>query len=74
MITEYLNFINESRQFKIGDTVWIHYWVTNDLCQVEILEKAHGKVRVSYNVPESPYAGAPEEWIKLSSIVSRVKV
>ena len=71
MITRFRDFVLESKLYA-NDHVYIHYWVTGDVCEVKIVEVQHGKVLVSYDIEESPYAGAPEQWIKKTEIISAV--
>jgi hypothetical protein len=68
-IVEYKDF------YKIGDIVLIEYWYNDIITPVEIIEKVSKiKYKVSHNIPQSKIKNAPDEIIKKSDIIDKLKI
>lgn len=60
--------IVESIKYKVGDTIFIHHPITEDLMTVKVKELKKDKILVS--VPEtSPYLGQPDWYIPKVNII-----
>jgi hypothetical protein len=55
-----------------GDTVWIHYWLNNDLCKVTVKSKDAKGLKVSHDIEDCCYYGAPSEVIKPFQIIDKI--
>jgi hypothetical protein len=66
-----MKFILEYKSFyKVDDIVLIEYWYNHMVTPVKILEKQGSKYLVSHNVSGSKIKNAPDEYIKVSKIIS----
>jgi len=66
-----MKFILEYKSFyKVDDIVLIEYWYNHMVTPVKILEKRGSKYLVSHNISESKIKNAPDEFIKVSKIIS----
>jgi hypothetical protein len=66
-----MKFILEYKSFyKVDDIVLIEYWYNHMVTPVKILEKRGSKYLVSHNISESKIKNAPDEFIKISNIIS----
>jgi hypothetical protein len=60
--------IVENFKFKVGDTIFIHHPITEDLISVRVKELKRDKILVS--IPEdSPYLGQPDWFIPKVNII-----
>lgn len=58
------------KEYSVGDTVFINYYLTGDMTPVEIIEKkGHGYYIVSHKVKNSHFFNAPNHGIKKDEIV-----
>ena len=71
-----MEFIVEFKSFyNVGDIVLIEYWYNDMICPVKIVEKlSKAKYKVSHNIPQSEIKNAPDETIKSSDIIDKLKV
>jgi len=64
-----VNKIVEKLNYKVGDTIFIHHPITEDLITVTVKELKRDKILVS--IPEdSPYLGQPDWYIPKVNIIS----
>ena len=71
-----MKFILEFKSFyNVGDIVLIEYFYNDMITPVKIIEKlSKTKYKVSHNIPESEIKNAPDETIKSSDIIDKLKV
>ncbi len=71
-----MKFILEFKSFyNVGDIVLLEYWYNDMITPVEVIEKvSKTKYRVSHNIPQSEIKNAPDEIIKSSDIIDKLKV
>lgn len=74
----YNDFLNEKRKnendYAVGDIVMIRYYLTGDLCPVEIIEKVtKNYFIVSHKVQDSFLYNAPNHGVKIGEILGRYK-
>jgi len=63
---------NTDNDYAVGDIVMIRYYLTGDLCPVEITaKKTHNYFIVSHKVKDSHLYNAPDHGIKSSEIIGR---
>lgn len=72
-----MKYIKLYETFKInhkqGDIVLIHYWYNHMITPVILLERKGNKWLVSHNTPKSKIKLAPEELIKSSEIIDKLR-
>lgn len=72
---EKLSFLIEKKNFyKKGDLVLIEYWYNDMITVCEIIDIIGKKYKVSHNIPQSEIKNAPDEEIKSSDIIDKLKV
>lgn len=72
---ERFNYILEKRNFyKKGDLVLIEYWYNDMITVCEIVDIIGKKYKVSHNIPQSEIKNAPDEEIKSSDIIDKLKI
>jgi hypothetical protein len=71
-----MKFILEFKSFyNIDDTVLIEYWYNDMITPVKIIEKvSKSSFKVTHNVPQSKIQNAPDEIIKSSDIIDKLRV
>ena len=71
-----MKFILEFKSFyNVGDIVLIEYWYNDMIVPVKIIEKlSKTKYKVSHNISQSEIKNAPDETIKSSDIIDKLKV
>ena len=71
-----MKFILEFKSFyKVGDIVILEYWYNDMLTPVRILEKlSKVSYKVTHDVEGSKIKNAPDEIIKSSDIIDKVKI
>jgi hypothetical protein len=71
-----MKFILEFKSFyNVGDVVLIEYWFNDMITPVKIVEKlSKVKYKVSHNISQSEIKNAPDETIKSSDIIDKLKV
>jgi hypothetical protein len=77
-VLKYSDFLNEKRKtendYAVGDIVMIRYYLTGDLCPVEIIaKKTKHYFIVSHKVKDSFLYNAPDHGVKESEIIGRYK-
>lgn len=66
---EFKSFYNE------GDIVLIEYWYNDMLTPVKIVEKLSKiSYKISHNIPQSKIFNAPDEIVKSSDIIDKLKL
>jgi len=70
-----MKFILEFKSFyNVGDIVLLEYWYNDMITPVKIVEKlSKTKYKVSHNIPESEIKNAPDETIKSTDIIDKLK-
>jgi hypothetical protein len=70
-----MKFILEFKSFyNVGDIVLIEYWYNDMIVPVKIIEKlSKTKYKVSHNITQSEIKNAPDETIKSSDIIDKLK-
>ncbi len=69
-----MNHLNEWAQFwKPSDKVLIEYWYNSMITPVTIIESKGRKWLVSHKTEGSKIQNAPDEWIKSSDIIDKVR-
>jgi hypothetical protein len=63
----------KSFNYNVGDLVYVEYWYDDHLTVCEILEKENRKYLISHDVSKSEIRNAPNEWIKIDSIVDKYR-
>lgn len=72
---EKLSFLIEKKNFyKKGDLVLIEYWYNDMITVCEIIDIIGKKYKVSHNITQSEIKNAPDETIKSSDIIDKLKV
>jgi hypothetical protein len=71
-----MKFILEFKSFyNIDDTVLIEYWYNDMITPVKIIEKvSKSSFKVTHNIPQSKIKNAPDEIIKSSDIIDKLRV
>lgn len=71
-----MKFILEFKSFyNVGDIVLIEYWFNDMITPVKIVEKlSKVKYKVSHNISHSEIKNAPDETIKSSDIIDKLKI
>lgn len=71
-----MKFILEFKSFyNVGDIVLLEYWYNDMLTPCKIVEKlSKTKYKVSHNIPQSEIKNAPDEEIKSSDIIDKLKI
>jgi hypothetical protein len=71
-----MKFILEFKSFyNVGDIVLIEYWYNDMVTAVKIVEKlSKVKYKVSHNIPQSEIKNAPDETIKSTDIIDKLKI
>jgi hypothetical protein len=68
-ILEFKSFYNE------GDIILIEYWYNDMITPVKVLEKiSKSSYKVTHNIPQSKIKNAPDEIIKSSDIIDKLRV
>jgi hypothetical protein len=68
-ILEFKSFYNE------GDIILIEYWYNDMITPVRVLEKiSKSSYKVTHNIPQSKIKNAPDEIIKSSDIIDKLRV
>ena len=76
-ILKFDNFINEryeqtTKDYAVGDLVFIRYSLTGDVTPVKIIEKkSHSYFIVSHKVDGSHLYNAPDHGVKVGEIIGR---
>jgi len=60
--------------YKEGDLVLIEYWYNDMITVCEIVDIIGKKYKVSHNIPQSEIKNAPDEEIKSSDIIDKLKI
>ena len=60
--------------YKVGDIILLEYWYNDMITVCEIVDIIGRKYKVSHNIPQSKIKNAPDEIIKKSDIIDRLKV
>ena len=69
-----MKFILEHKDFyKVGDIIILEYWYNDMVTVCEIIEIIGRKYKVSHNTPKSEIKNAPDEIIKSSDIIDKLK-
>ncbi len=70
-----MKFILEFKSFyNVGDIVLIEYWYNDMITPCKIVEKlSKTKYKVSHNISKSEIKNAPDETIKSSDIIDKLK-
>jgi hypothetical protein len=71
-----MKFILEFKSFyNVGDIVLIEYWFNDMVTPVKIVEKlSKVKYKVSHNISQSEIKNAPDETIKSTDIIDKLKI
>lgn len=71
-----MKFILEFKSFyNVGDIVLIEYFYNDMVTPVKIVEKlSKVKYKVSHNIPQSEIKNAPDETIKSTDIIDKLKI
>ena len=71
-----MQYITEFKSFyKVGDIVLLEYWYNDMITPVKIVEKlSKVKYKVSHNISQSEIKNAPDETIKSSDIIDKLKI
>lgn len=71
-----MEFLLEFKSFyQVGDIVLIEYFYNDMITPVKIVEKlSKTKYKVSHNITQSEIKNAPDETIKSSDIIDKLKV
>jgi hypothetical protein len=71
-----MEFILEFKSFyNVGDIVLIEYFYNDMITPVKIIEKvSKAKYKVSHNISHSEIKNAPDETIKSSDIIDKLKI
>ena len=71
-----MKYLVEYKKFNYepNDIVLIHYWYSDMITPVKILEKSGNKYLVSHNISESKIHNAPDEYIKGSEIIDKYRI
>lgn len=71
-----MKFILEFKSFyNVGDIVLLEYWYNDMITAVKVVEKvSKTKYKVSHNIPQSEIKNAPDEIIKSSDIIDKLKI
>ncbi len=68
-ILEFKSFYNE------GDIILIEYWYNDMITPVRVFEKiSKSSYKVTHNIPQSKIKNAPDEIIKSSDIIDKLRV
>lgn len=70
-----MKFIVEFKSFyNVNDIVLVEYWYNDMITPVKIIEKVSKvKYKVSHNIPQSEIRNAPDEVIKSTDIIDKLK-
>lgn len=70
-----MKFIFEFKSFyDVGDVVLIEYWYNDMITPVKIIDKlSRVSYKVSHNIPSSKIFNAPDEVVKSSDIIDRLR-
>ncbi len=71
-----MQYITEFKSFyKVGDIVLLEYWYNDMITPCKIVEKVSKvKYKVSHNIPQSEIKNAPDEIIKSTDIIDKLKI
>jgi len=71
-----MQYITEFKSFyKVGDIVLLEYWYNDMITPCKIVEKlSKTKYKVSHNISQSEIKNAPDETIKSSDIIDKLKI
>ena len=71
-----MKFILEFKSFyNVGDIVLIEYWFNDMITPCQIVEQpSKAKYKVSHNISQSEIKNAPDETIKSSDIIDKLKI
>lgn len=71
-----MKFIVEFKSFyNVDDIVLVEYWYNDMITPVKIIEKVSKvKYKVSHNIPQSEIRNAPDEVIKSTDIIDKLKI
>lgn len=71
-----MQYITEFKSFyKVGDIVLLEYWYNDMITACKIVEKlSKTKYKVSHNISYSEIKNAPDETIKSSDIIDKLKI
>lgn len=70
-----MKFILEFKSFyNVGDIVLVEYWYNDMITPVEIVEKvSKSSYKITHNIPQSKIQNAPDEIIKSSNILDKLR-
>jgi hypothetical protein len=70
-----MKFILEFKSFyNVDDIVLIEYWYNDMITPVKIIEKvSKSSYKISHNTPQSKIQNAPDETIKSSDIIDKLR-
>lgn len=59
--------------YTVDDIVLIEYWYNHMISPVKIIGKVGNKFLISHNIPQSKIKNAPDEYIKSSDIMDKLR-
>jgi hypothetical protein len=70
-----MKFILEFKSFyNVGDIVLVEYWYNDMITPVKIVEKvSKSSYKITHNIPQSKIQNAPDEIIKSSNILDKLR-
>jgi hypothetical protein len=70
-----MKFILEFKSFyNVGDIILLEYWYNDMITPVKIVEKvSKSSYKITHNIPQSKIQNAPDEIIKSSSILDKLR-
>jgi hypothetical protein len=70
-----MKFILEFKSFyNVGDIVLVEYWYNGMISPVKIVEKvSKSSYKISHNIPQSKIQNAPDEVIRSSDILDKLR-
>lgn len=70
-----MKFILEFKSFyNVGDIVLVEYWYNDMITPVKIVEKmSKSSYKITHNIPQSKIQNAPDEVIRSSNILDKLK-
>jgi hypothetical protein len=70
-----MKFILEFKSFyNVGDIVLLEYWYNDMITPVKIVEKvSKSSYKITHNIPQSKIQNAPDEIIKSSNILDKLR-
>jgi hypothetical protein len=70
-----MKFILEFKSFyNVGDIILLEYWYNDMITPVKIVEKvSKSSYKITHNIPQSKIQNAPDEIIKSSNILDKLR-